>query len=418
MGEEHGIMSTLASGARRRGLLAALITAGLLLGMLGLSTQRAHAALYFPFAGGSYIVHAGNNGLGGAPTVKTGGRATGVAINGSYLYWLNDPYSGEGSLRRSTIAGTEVTTLLSGLKSPEAIAIGGEYIYYGESGTTNTIGRVKLNGEEANNAFITTDVKTPAGLAVNASHIYWTNADIVGEYEEGKGYIADATIAGGEPKTIIATATSGGTPRGLAADSSYLYWSSGEYGNDKIGRANLEGKETEPKFIQSEANINGAFALGVDSTDTHLYWSEFFTPSYQLFNNYARAKLNCSALPTPPKGEVFTELPFFRLGVQEGAYGIASNTLRGAKITVTCNSTSPHVGRAMACTAADADAETEGTEKASAPTGPVAFSSEDPAATFGKGEKGESSCTLASTGEKTSSCSVTYAPGTEIGRAH
>src|ERR1035438_9960922 len=102
MGEGHGIMSTLSMGARRRVLLAALITAGLLLGMLGmlgLSAQRAHAALYFPFANGSYIVHAGDNGLGGAPTVLTGGRATGVAINGSYLYWLDDSYSGD---RKST----------------------------------------------------------------------------------------------------------------------------------------------------------------------------------------------------------------------------------------------------------------------------------------------------------------------------
>jgi hypothetical protein len=411
MREENGIMSTLSIGARVRVLLAALLTAGLLLGMLGLSAQRAHAALYFPYNNGSYIVHAGNNGLGGAPTVETGGRATGVAINGPYLYWLDDSYSGEGSLRRSTIAGTEVTTLLSGLKSPEALAIGGEYIYYGESGTTNTIGRVKLNGEDQKNSFITTFVKTPAGLAVNASHLYWTNAYIVGEKEEKKGYIASANISGSEAATeikeLIPTATSGGSPRGLAAGSSYLYWSSGEYGNDKIGRATLEGKEPEPKFIENASYVYGTFALGLDSTATHLYWSDYISqPEFGFKRNYGRAKLNGSAPPSGLTGEVFTEPSFFRLGVQEGAWGIASNTLRGTKITVTCNSASPRVGRAMTCTAADEDVE-EGT--ASVPTGPVKFSSEDPAATFGEGGP---SCTLASTGTKTSSCSVTYVPGT------
>ena len=47
-------------------------------------------------------------------------------------------------------------------------------INQGAGATGTTIGRANLNGSGANESFIT-GAQDPAGVAVNGSHIYWSN---------------------------------------------------------------------------------------------------------------------------------------------------------------------------------------------------------------------------------------------------
>ena len=90
----------------------------------------------------------------------------------------------------------------------------------------------------------------PAGVAVDAAHIYWTN---VLNTSTGAGTIGRANLDGtGVNQNFI---DAGPFPFGLAVDSGHLYWTHVNFSSDPnafddaIGRANLDGTGADQSFI-------------------------------------------------------------------------------------------------------------------------------------------------------------------------
>jgi opacity protein-like surface antigen len=108
------------------------------------------------------------------------------------------------------------------------------------------VGRVNLDGTEANPDFINTPRGTTTwDVAVDAGHIYWTwsNRD---DPEPSPGWIARANLDGSavQPQFI-----SGVGPGGLAVANGRLYWANAD--TRTIGRANVDGSGVDPSFISS-----------------------------------------------------------------------------------------------------------------------------------------------------------------------
>jgi hypothetical protein len=97
------------------------------------------------------------------------------------------------------------------------------------------------------------------GLAVDASHVFWTNRD--------QGTIGRADLnATGVKLKFIAGLTN---PTGLALDGKHLYWASGPPGpGNSIGRAGIGGGHVMPNFIMG---ANEPFGVAVGAG--HIYWA-------------------------------------------------------------------------------------------------------------------------------------------------
>jgi Low-density lipoprotein receptor repeat class B len=173
--------------------------------------------------------------------------------HGNFVYWSEA--SPNSSIGRAKINGTGLNTrFISGLANPTSVAVDSRFVYWSDRGT-NSIGRANLDGTGAVQNFITSGVTNPAALAVTGSGIYWANNPGVAPYTIGHANI-DGTNAVGDFITI----TDGSC--GLAADSSFLYFTNG--GNNKIGRATLDGSAVDPNFI-SVPSPSGVFCgLAVD----------------------------------------------------------------------------------------------------------------------------------------------------------
>ena len=118
-------------------------------------------------------------GEGVEPTFMANIAATGMASDGTYLYWANP---GKGTIGRSTLGGGEVNeSFVTDAGTPQYVAVDGEHIYWtnaadGQEGN-GTIGRADIaDGGGANLDFIS-GANNPQGIAVNATHIFWANAN-------------------------------------------------------------------------------------------------------------------------------------------------------------------------------------------------------------------------------------------------
>jgi hypothetical protein len=138
------------------------------------------------------------------------------------------------------------------------------YVYWtnpgvGNSSNGTTLGRVNLDGSGVNHALIT-GAATPAGIAVDASHIYWA--------DQQDNAIGRANLDGSGPNhAFIPNATSGSStaPNSVALDGTYVYWTDGAR---YIGRAKLDGSGLQPHFIDVGPS---SFPIGVAISAGTLY---------------------------------------------------------------------------------------------------------------------------------------------------
>jgi hypothetical protein len=167
-------------------------------------------------------------------------------------------YIGTLSISRANLDGTSVESSFIGLADgthPCGLALDSDYLYWANFGTA-TIGRARLDGSAVEESFIST-VPYPCAVAVNETGIYWGT--------EAGGEIWRTDIGGvNGPELIIDEAAQ--NPCGLALAGSHLFWvqSSPE---GRIGRANLDGSESQPKFI-----VGGQIPVSLVAHGGHLYW--------------------------------------------------------------------------------------------------------------------------------------------------
>src|SRR5215467_10703431 len=200
--------------------------------------------------------------LTGAPAVAASapaGAATAQAAAGiPQIYWTDGV---PGTVGRANIDGTgAVQNLVEGGSQPDGVAVDATHIYWtnilNTSTDAGTIGRANLDGTGVNQNFITGG-NTVFGLALDGAHIYWAN--------EGTQTIGRANLDGTGVNQNFVAAT-GGFPGAVAVDSGHVYYIN--LSSSAVGRASIDGSGVEPRFVDA-----GEFPLGVAVDSGHLYWT-------------------------------------------------------------------------------------------------------------------------------------------------
>jgi virginiamycin B lyase len=144
-------------------------------------------------------------------------------------------YRGARAARRLLICAALTATALALAANAQA------YVYWSVGGPDNgsggtTLGRADLDGSGVTHSF-SVGATNPAPLAIDATHVYWANA--------GTDSIGRANLDGSDPDpTWIQNL--GAFIAGIAVDGSYIYWTDG---SRYIGRATLSGTGANTKFI-------------------------------------------------------------------------------------------------------------------------------------------------------------------------
>jgi hypothetical protein len=192
------------------------------------------------------IMEASLNGTGVKTLVTGQNSPVGVAVSGSHIYWADSQPVGAGTIMEASLDGTGVTTLVTGESNPQGVAAGGSYIYWADpsGGVHGMIDRANLDGTGVT-TLVGSQVRGPAGMAVNSSHIYWTNGSTV-----------MAANLDGTGVTILVQASAFAINDGVAIDSIRIYWA--DLG--KINEANLDG--TGPTTLVTQVNTASFVAVG------------------------------------------------------------------------------------------------------------------------------------------------------------
>lgn len=173
------------------------------------------------------------------------------------------------------------------------MAVDSKYLYWADP-VGGTIGRVELDGENANDAFIEPgptfweeEVETSLGseefetitgeppskpryVAVEGDRICWTNtAD--GEREHGTIGCANINPSTEEAEDVEAECIAGASdPQGIALNATHIYWANAVRTNT-IGRAEIDCGEAQAEYYhQRDPSIQ---PQGVVLTPTYVYWS-------------------------------------------------------------------------------------------------------------------------------------------------
>ena len=167
------------------------------------------------------LTAAGKKPAATATVALTGTGALGAAPG--HLYWTTGSTINEANLN-----GSSPQTLVSGQRGVEALAVDASHLYW--TNTVNgTIDEASLDG--SNPQVIVSGVLSH-GVAVDAGHLYWTAV--------GEGVIYEASLDGTNPQAIVSDQSD---PWGVAGDASHLYWTNPRAGT--VWEASLDGSNAQ-----------------------------------------------------------------------------------------------------------------------------------------------------------------------------
>jgi Domain of unknown function (DUF5050) len=155
-----------------------------------------------------------------------------------HLYW-----AAGGTIWEANLDGSNPRAIVTGQPDPAGVAVNASHLYWTDSGS-GAIWAANLDG--SNPQAIVTGQISPAGVAVNASHLYWTDS----------GAIWEANLDGSNPQVIVTGQNDAGF--GVAVDASHLYWTDTDGGT--IWEANLDG--TNPQAVVSGQQLPYGIAVG------------------------------------------------------------------------------------------------------------------------------------------------------------
>jgi virginiamycin B lyase len=199
----------------------------------------------------------------------------------AYIYWAkNDPGTDPATnvIGRANLDGTDRETVIRGGEDffPFGVTVSDTHIYWDNG--PNRIGRANLDGTAADQSFIAAST-SGSGVAVDDAHVYWvskfSDPGSASVPPPGTGAIGRANLDGSVVDESFITGIS--FPTGVAVGASHLYWTSYHPGTSffdvyrfpsRIGRANLDGTGVDEGFIAGES---GVADVAVD--DTHIWWA-------------------------------------------------------------------------------------------------------------------------------------------------
>jgi hypothetical protein len=170
------------------------------------------------------------------------------------------------------------------------VAVDAAHIYWADP-ASSTIGRANLDCGEVEGAFIVVpDLEAEPGIlvpgkpqyvAVDASHIYWTDlpeGEEINQFPPAEdGVIGRAAIDGNaesvEAEFISSTVTGEGlsAPQGIAVDAAHIYWANPQDGDKSIGRADIDGSNADLHFVKLGIGETPQGGVAVDAS--HIYWT-------------------------------------------------------------------------------------------------------------------------------------------------
>jgi hypothetical protein len=153
----------------------------------------------------------------GFPPLATDQRGvTGIAVDGSFVYWTLS----SGAVRRVSVTGGAVETVVEGLEIPNQIAVDDTHVYW--TTLTGAIGRAPKAGGPA---FTLAEGEgegshTIAGLQVDDTHVYWSRSR--SDDQDKRGDVKRGPKGGGTPEVLASSLTK--PFFSLAMVGSSLFW--------------------------------------------------------------------------------------------------------------------------------------------------------------------------------------------------
>ena len=233
--------------------MAALVSS---LALLALGAASAQAFIYWGNSDGT-IGRAGPDGSSPNESFISGAQPCGVAVDASHIFWTNDTDDSTAAIGRANLDGGGVNQNLvsAGGVNPCGIATDGTHVYWANDVKSGSLWRATVDGGSPQQ--IIPSLSNPCGVAVDASHIYWGNRDL--------GTIGRADLDGGNSNPSFIQ-TGGNDVCGVAVDASHVYWT--DFGTTTIGRANIDGGSPNNSFIDG---ASGPCGVAVDSSS--VYWA-------------------------------------------------------------------------------------------------------------------------------------------------
>ncbi len=199
---------------------------------------------------------------GGAPERVAGAKTPyAIAVYGRRVLWTSPTPVGGGiaeSIPGSGSSGTTTALVHRALHEPWSLVVRGNRIYWTELGE-RVVMSAPIDDPNATVALPVIDwskIEThatakgrPVGLAVDDTHVYWTDSD--------PGVVAKTPIAGG---AVTALVTGGDKTTGIAVDGTHVYWS--EWGSGRIAKIPKEGGA----IVTLATGEKGARSIAMDAT--------------------------------------------------------------------------------------------------------------------------------------------------------
>lgn len=218
---------------------------------------------------------------GGAPIELSRGDESpmGIALDEGRVYFTSggaDHYA--GLVTRVDKDGTGKTVIERGLEWPNGIAVDGDAVYWTEGGNgdgstapDDRVGARVMRVDKSGGApsVLAMRQRNPESIAVDATHVYWTNS---GGSAGAVGGVMRVPKHGGAPQLVAraddAVPSTYPSP-GLAIDANNVYWTS-----TKSGRVMAVAK-TGGATRELSHETSGPLAIATDGT--FVYWTNPWT---------------------------------------------------------------------------------------------------------------------------------------------
>ncbi|HET6869697.1 MAG TPA: hypothetical protein VFH80_27535 [Solirubrobacteraceae bacterium] len=333
------------------------------------------------------------------------------ASAGAYVYWANYNPGNGTTFGRANLDGSGTNqNFLTAATDSIGIAVDARHVYW-TNAIAGTIGRANLDGTGVDQFFIT-GADFPEGVAVDGQHIYWTTV------QGATDGIGRANLDGSSPDNNFITGAE--NPSAVVVDGQHIYWTNPSA--NTLGRADLDGKSVDQSFIDLSGSA-GPDGVAIDGR--HIYWTSQ-TPGLVGRANLDGTGVDKSFIPTGdahPFGVAVDAQHVYWTNQAVGTVGranldgsspdpgfisgralvaaVAVDSLPYATATsVSCTPVAVTLPAATSCTAMVTDTATVG-----APTGTVGFGS------TGSGSFGAAaSCMLVATSNAQAACQLTFTP--------